>query len=146
MPRKTKVSLRSNFAERFGRVIVVSHEASRTGAPQVAGDVLRALADIAEETVLIHRWGGPRKADLDAVADRSVFEPFRRSRVILRRFRATRSLAVKLEQFAAQLLLRRYRPELVWCNTTLSACYVKPCRRLGIPVVLHVHELGDLIH
>ena len=123
-------------------VLVVSHEASRTGAPRVAGDVVRTIGQ-RWPTVLVYRWGGPLARELGEAADRSQLEPFARVRALLRRQRRTRRLAVRLEGLAALLVLLRYRPAMVWLNTVLSACYVAPARRLGIPVVLHVHEMGE---
>ena len=124
--------------------MVVSHEASRTGAPRTVIDILRGLEGLDAERMLVHRWGGPLASQMDAAADRHLHEPLRRVRAQLRNHRRTRRLAVPVETFAASLVLRRFRPELVWCNTSLSACYVRPAQRAGIPVVLHVHELGEL--
>ena len=39
--------------------LVVSHEASRTGAPRVAVELLHALREAGHRTVVVHRWGGP---------------------------------------------------------------------------------------
>ena len=58
----------------------------------------------------------------------------------LRRWRRTRRLAVIVEQRAATKVLRRLRPSVVWCNTVLTACYVKPACRFGVPVILLSHE------
>ena len=107
-------------------------------------EVLRGLAGTGAERVLIHRWGGPLATELDAAADRHRHEPLSHLRVVLRRWRHTRGVAVWLEQAVAFAVLARYRPNLVWCNTSLSACYVRPAQRLRIPVVLHVHEMAEL--
>ena len=122
---------------------MVSHEASLTGAPRVAREVIRALQSHGYKTEVVHRWGGPLEQELNIAADRHRFEPFRRLRVVLRRLRSTRRLALALESFAAGVVLRRVRPRLVWCNTSLAASYVRPAQRLGIPVILHVHETPD---
>lgn len=126
------------------RVIVVSHEASRTGAPRVAIDLLASLNAAGFQTIVIHRWGGPLEAELNEMAGRIGFEPLRRIRATLRRNSRTKRFAVVVETMAARFVLFRYRPVLVWCNTSLSACYVKPCQRAGVPVVLHVHETREL--
>lgn len=121
-------------------IVVVSHEASRTGAPRVGVEILRALVGVGAQRVVVHRWGGPLVTDFDAAADASVVEPWRRLRVVLRRWRRTRRLAVVLEERAATRVLRRLDPSVVWCNTVLAACYVRPARRLGVPVILLSHE------
>lgn len=128
-----------------GPILIVSHEASRTGAPRVAVDILRALQPMDTRTVVVHRWGGPMRDELDRAADGSAVEPLRHLRVILRRWRATRGWALAVERMGASLVLRRLEPSLVWCNTVLSAAYVRPAQRRRIPVVLHGHELRPLV-
>lgn len=72
-----------------------------------------------------------------------VTEPFCRLRVLLRKWRWTRRLANQVERFSAALVIRWQRPDVIWCNTVLSTCYVKPGLRLGKGVVLHSHEARD---
>ena len=127
------------------RVLVVSHEASLTGAPKVAIEILRALGDAGMHTTLVNRWGGPLEPELRKQARSSRREPLSHLRVALRRFRTTRPLACKIELAAARKVLKATHPQLVWANTALSACYVQPALDLGIPVVLHLHELGQLL-
>jgi glycosyltransferase involved in cell wall biosynthesis len=125
-------------------VLIVSHEASRTGAPRVAVEIVEALAGLPVERVAVVRWHGPLTTDFRHSADRTRLEPLRRLRVTLRRFRTTRRLAVTLEQGVARLLLIRERPAVAYLNTVKSACYIRPALDLGIRVVLHSHEVGDL--
>lgn len=122
------------------RILVVLHEASRTGAPRVAIDVLDALDADDWDRWAVVRWGGPLVEDIRATGSRVVFEPLRRTRAALRRWRRSRWLATWLEQIAAVIILAATRPDVVWCNTTLSSCYVRPARLLGRHVVLHAHE------
>lgn len=126
------------------RVLVVTHEASRTGAPRVALDVIEALEMHGITTVAVVRWPGSLSPEFDIAADRTRLEPLRRLRVFLRRFRRTRRLAIAVEQKAAGMVLRQERPDLVYLNTVKSACYVRPAVKLGLPVILHSHELGNL--
>lgn len=133
-----------NRRQRRDRILVVCHEASRTGAPRVVVDLLGVLGDEGFERVAIARWGGPLVDELRAVSDHYAYEPLRRIRAGLRRWSRTRALAVRVEESAAALTVRRFRPDVVYANTVLSASYVGPARRMGIPVVLHVHELAPL--
>ncbi len=162
------------------RVLVVSHEATRTGAPAVAVEVVGALAPRARVEVVL-RWPGPLAPDFARAGGSPDSgraggspdsgraggspdsgraggspdsgraggmvrtEPLRHLRVLLRRNRRTRDAATRLERWAAGRVLDRSRPDLVWANTVLSACYLEPARARGIPAVLHVHELGRLI-
>lgn len=125
------------------KMLLVSHEASLTGAPRVAVEILRASGLVDERVVLV-RWPGPLSADLEAAADRCRSEPLRRSRVALRRFRPTRPWAAHVEEAAARFVLRRERPDLVYLNTVKSACYIRPAVDLGCRVILHSHEMNPL--
>ena len=122
------------------RVLVVNHEASLSGAPRVALDVVKALRAEGDEVILVHRWGGPFRGEMDAAASRAYLEPWAPVRAALRRVRRLRPLANRLEAFAARRVVRRERPDLVWANTVLSAAYVVAARQAGVPVVLHSHE------
>lgn len=124
---------------KLGRVMVVSHEASRTGAPRVAISLLKVLDEMGWTTAIVHRHGGPMRSALDAAADVSYNEPCWRLRGQLRRFGWER-LACRLETWSAKWVLKRYRPRLVWGNTVLAAPYVLAAGQLGIPVVWYSHE------
>ena len=127
------------------RVLLVSHEASRTGAPRVAVRVAEALrAGRAANVVTVLRWPGPLQDDLRGGSDRFLLEPLRRTRVWLRRTRRTRRLAVLVETAVAWAVIAVVRPDVVYANTTLSACYVRPALGWRRRVVLHVHELEPL--
>jgi glycosyltransferase involved in cell wall biosynthesis len=120
--------------------LVVSHEASRTGAPRVAIEVIQALEASEWDRRVVLRWPGPLRAEFAATGAKVVTEPLRRLRVLLRMWPPTRPLANRLERWSAALVILWQRPDVIWCNTVLSACYVKPGLRRGLGVVLHVHE------
>ena len=119
---------------------MVSHEASRTGAPRVAIEVIEALAESKWDRRVVLRWPGPLRAEFAATGATVVTEPLRRLRVLLRMWPPTRPLANHLEQFSAALVILWQRPDVIWCNTVVSACYVRPGLRRGLGVVLHAHE------
>jgi hypothetical protein len=120
--------------------LVVSHEASRTGAPRVAIQVLEALDGNVWDRRVVLRWDGPLRPEFAATGAKVIVEPFRRLRVLLRMWPRTRVLANHLEQLSAALVILRHRPDVIWCNTVVSACYVRPGLRRGLGVVLHAHE------
>ena len=122
----------------------VSHEASRTGAPRIGVDLLEALGGLPVERVTVLRWPGPLGDELARASDHFRMEPLRRLRVVLRRFRASRPLAIRLEERVAARVLRRVDPDLVYLNTVISACYARPALEQGRQVLLHVHELEPL--
>lgn len=127
------------------RVLVVSHEAQRTGAPKVAVEIQRSLqADPAIEVVSLLRSGGPLAGQFAMTCDRLHREPLARLRAMLRRWRPFRQAVNRLDEAIAWSMLIRSRPAVVYLNTVKSGCYVRPAQRLGIPTVLHVHEVGLL--
>ena len=123
-----------------GRVLVVCHEGSRTGAPRVAAEITRTLVNGGWEVRVVLRWPGPMKREFERAGARVTLEPLRRIRAGLRLRRSTARFANLLEQVAAAVQIVRSRPDLVWCNTVLSACYVRPARLLRRQVILHAHE------
>ena len=126
-------------------MLVVSHEAQRTGAPKVAIEIQRSLHGENEtEVVSLLRSGGPLTGGFAATSDRLRREPLARMRAVLRRSRRLRKRVDLLDELIAWSMLKRSRPTVVYLNTVKSACYVRPALWLGIPTILHVHELGPL--
>lgn len=142
MPVTGTVVARTNPEDRVRRVTVVSHEASRTGAPRVAVELLNALRQGGWSTTVVHRHGGPLRAELDDAADATRNEVLWRARGQLRRAGFGRT-AVYLEMAAARHELKRRRPDLVWANTVVAVPYVRAACDLGIPVVWYAHEQAD---
>lgn len=121
-------------------VLVVSHEASRTGAPKVALNLLTALRKAGARTILVYRWGGPMRKELTSAAHDGRREPLAHLRVLLRRQPVTRALARRVEVWAIRRVLDQYRPDIVWCNTVLAAIYATEATARGIPCVVYSHE------
>ena len=126
------------------RVLVVSHEASRTGAPRVAVEVLRALRLAGHEAHCVVRWPGPMTDDLRREARGLRLEPLRRLRVLAQRSGWYRSAAF-VATVGATLSVMRNRPDVVYVNSLVALPYLRPCRRLGIPAVLHIHEVQPYV-
>jgi glycosyltransferase involved in cell wall biosynthesis len=126
------------------RILVVSHEATLTGAPRVAVEVVRALTGEDRTVVAVLRAGGPLTPAFDDAADVTKREPLARLRALVRRARRLRGFVNRLDEVVAAAVLWRQRPTALFLNTVKSACYVRPALRRGIPVVLFSHELGTL--
>lgn len=124
------------------RALVVSHEASRTGAPLVAVEVLRALAAEGWSTTLLERCPGPLSPTMRELADRTMVEPFLRLRSVLRvvPLHPAKALADRIDRWVADRCIRDTDVDLVWCNTALCAPEAAAARRRGLPVVLLGHE------
>src|SRR4051812_23355984 len=74
------------------RVVLVSHEASLSGAPRVAVEVVRTLVANSAPVVAVLRWGGPLRDDFVEAGAIVRMEPFRRSRALLRQWKPSRRL------------------------------------------------------
>lgn len=126
-------------------MLVVSHEATRTGAPRVAVDLVDAYRDAGWHTVAVLRWGGPLRSAFERAAEVTIDEPASRLRAALSRHPRTKQLVPALSRFAARRVLRRFRPDLVWCNTVISSPYAVAAARLGIPSIVFSHEQEEVV-
>lgn len=123
-------------------MLLIAHEATRTGAPRIAVEIGRGLRASGSRVRLVLRWDGPLRPDLAAAVSHVTLEPLRRTRAALRK--TVPRVADRFEEAVALFVLAWFRPRLVYANTVKAACYVRPAIWLGIPVVLHVHELEPL--
>lgn len=124
-------------------VMLVSHEASRTGAPRVAVELAKGFLDAGLRVLVVLRWDGPLRTDFEATGATVVTEPGRHLRVLLRRFSAGRRWAIDWEQLMARWAMQRYRPGAVYLNTALSISYAGPAINMKLPVAVHLHEVDD---
>lgn len=128
------------------RVLLVSHEASRSGAPRVAVLAVRALQEQGREVVVVTQRPGPLEPDFAALAPTRVERLWRvRRRLWSRPGRLRTPLTGLLEVAVAVATTLRSRCEVVYVNSTSAAAYVRAGRLLRRPVVLHVHESGEVL-
>lgn len=127
-------------------VMLVSHEASRTGAPRVAVELAQGFVDAGLRVLVLLRWDGPLRADFESTGATVVTEPGRHLRVFLRRFRTGKRWAVAWEDWMARWALRRYRPRAVYLNTALSLPFAVPALASKTQVAVHLHEVDDWLH
>jgi glycosyltransferase involved in cell wall biosynthesis len=125
------------------RVLVVSHDATRTGAPRVAVEIQRSLQQAGVEVISVLRAGGGMEGDFAATSNRLVREPFPRVRAVLRRRRQLHGLINRWDELVARFMLVRYRPAAVFLNTVRAANYLKPALARQVGAVLYVHETGS---
>ena len=124
-------------------VMLVSHEASRTGAPRVAVELAKGFLDAGLRVLVVLRWDGPLRTDFESTGATVVTEPGRHLRVLLRRFRAGKRWALGWENLMARWAMRRYRPGAIYLNTALSISYAAPAIDMKLPVAVHLHEVDD---
>jgi glycosyltransferase involved in cell wall biosynthesis len=123
------------------RVLLVTHEASRTGAPRVAVLVAQSLVRQGHSVRVVSRAHGPLLTDFQSAAPTSV-EPLPRIRNKLWSWQLTRVVAYLLDTLIAIAMLARWSPDLIYVNTTAAGVYLRPALWLRRCVLLHVHESG----
>jgi glycosyltransferase involved in cell wall biosynthesis len=125
------------------RVLLVTHEASRSGAPRVAVLVARSLVEQGHRVHVVSRRPGPLLAEFAAVAP-TALEPFNRVRRKLWSVPGGGRLAHLVEVLLVVATLLRRRPDLVYVNSAAAAAYLRPAAWVGARRLLHVHESGTL--
>lgn len=118
------------------KVLFVSHDASRTGAPLLLLSLLRWLrGDSDIEIRIVLKNGGDLEREFAAAGpcttlhwDRAARRPLLR---LLRRRRVRSGLR---------------GADLVYSNTITNGAVTAELARLGIPIITHVHELENYIH
>lgn len=120
------------------RVLLVTHEASLSGAPRVAQLSARALARAGHEVVVRSRRPGPALPGFAAVAPTRVEGWWRLRRRLWDV--PIPGLALIVDTLGVLATLLRVRPDLVYVNSVSAAVYLRPARWCRLPVVLHVHE------
>ncbi|WP_248580525.1 glycosyltransferase [Nocardioides sp. InS609-2] len=130
----------------MSRVLLVSHEASRTGAPRIAALVAHCLVEQGHDVRVVSQRPGPLLPDFAHVAPTRVEPLWRvRRRLWSRPGRFRDPVARLLELTVALVTVLMARPDIVYVNSSSAAAYVRVGRLLGHPVVLHVHESGEVL-
>ena len=125
------------------RILLVSHEASLTGAPKVALEILRSLERNAFDPHVVMGSEGGLVKDFRELSTRSYVRPARKLLGLLYKLRITRSqhAASIVDHLVAFWVLLRIRPDLVYINSVLATQYLKPSLLLRKKAILHCHEL-----
>ena len=112
-------------------IIIVSHEASETGAPILASNIGKKLSEKANIITILLKEG-------------KLLEQFKKHSVAL--------LQPKEEQIFARLLsseinkiTKGIKPQLAIINSVVSAGSIQPLRSLGIPTITLFHEFSSYI-
>jgi len=125
------------------RVLLITHEASLSGAPRIAHLVARALTARGHKVAILSRRPGPLIADFRAVAPTSL-EFLYRVRRRLWLVSGLAWLALAVDTALATLTVLRHRPDLVYINSTSAAVYMRPSLWLRRRVVVHTHESTEV--
>lgn len=126
-------------------VMLVSHEASRTGAPRVALNTAEWLVKAGLRVVVIARTPGPMVEEFRSSGATVYVEPLYAVRILLRRYKLSKPLARFVENLAAKILLDRLRPRKIYLNSVLSLSYARAALKNSTPTIAHLHETGALL-
>ncbi len=110
-------------------VIVLVHEASRTGAPILAWNIVRVLRERANAVVLLQRTGVLEDAFEEAAS------------AIVKLPAGFASYEAEYEALA-RAMIRHYQPDYVIANSVETRGLVPAFERNGVPVVALVHEFS----
>jgi glycosyltransferase involved in cell wall biosynthesis len=116
----------------------------------VAIEVLRSWTALPGRRHTVLKGGGPLLSEFQAWSDHVKMHsaPLRES-LWRKGFKEARRgpyvVAGRFDIVGARRVLRSLRPTLVWANTLVSADYAWAASQLGIPSILHCHELGRYV-
>jgi glycosyltransferase involved in cell wall biosynthesis len=132
------------------RIVFLLHQFSQTGSPRLSIDIAEGFR--AEASVRIVSWeGGPLLDRARALGPTVVLRPDGSGRILPRKVASAGAVqllagagsrARSLRQAAS---LRSWRPNLVSVSSVEALPMVGMLRLGGVPVVLHVHELGTAL-
>jgi glycosyltransferase involved in cell wall biosynthesis len=125
------------------RVLLITHEASRTGAPRIAALVARRLVGAGHDVRIVTRRPGPLEADFRDLAPTEI-EPFYRVRRRLWLTPGAGLLALLVDTVLAAVTVLASRADVVYLNSTASVGYLRPALWLRRAVVLHGHESAEV--
>ena len=112
-------------------ILVVSHEASTTGAPILALNICQKLLDKYNVVSLVLR-GGDLEGGFREVS--STFIKVRSSITTVKMINRSVSLATKIK-----------KPKYAIVNSIVSASAIEPISKQGIPVICLIHEFSAYI-
>lgn len=122
------------------KVLMISHEASRSGAPRIAVLVVSCLVDAGHTVQVVSQRPGPLVEDFSVLAPTRVHPCWRlRARLWLLPMALARRVAI-LDQLLALLTILRSGCDVVYINTSSATHYLRPALWARRRVVLHVHE------
>ncbi len=110
-------------------ILFINHEESLTGAPKILLEVAKTAMSLYSVAVLSKQKGGLSGEYQKAFGDR-LFYPH--------------EISDEAERHRlARAMLLKFRPALVYANSIISYEYACEAKKLGIPVIFHIHEMAS---
>lgn len=134
-------------AAKLSKVIVVSHDASRSGAPILLLHILRWMRrekNVIISTILIR--DGELRSEFEEIGSVKVIQ---KPKSVLLKV-VERITARKVSELGHRLLVKRiiseFSPDVVYANTAVSLGFLGALHlKIKCPVICHVHELNYMI-
>ena len=118
------------------KILFISHDAERTGAPAELLLIVRYLDRTRYEPTVLLGKEGPLQNEFANCAPVLLQSLFPRAPKYLREIASARRRIG---------LLRNVRPDLLYCNTVMTAKWLLYAQLLHIPATVHVHELSAIV-
>ncbi len=109
-------------------------------------EAVPVLRELSSELVIVNKSPGPLSPQLRAASDVFIESPrplVSQGRRIARVSSMDRFVP-RIDRIISRSIVQDVRPDLVYASTVLSSEYATAAQRLGIPVLLHVHEAQPL--
>jgi len=135
--------------KRAGKILFISHDASRTGAPILLLQLLQWIKRNTEiQFEILLQKGGPLQDDFAALAPTTILKLSRPVSFIRKSYnRLGRKIPMGFSMAAKALkYARKGNINLIYANTVVVAEEVAALSQLSIPIIWHIHEMPFIIH
>lgn len=110
-------------------ILFINHEESLTGAPRIICEIAKEAMKKYSIAVISKMKGGMSEEFQEAFLGRLYYP---------------HDLLEQRERHAvARLMLKKIKPKMVYVNSVVSYEYAAEAKKLGIPVIFHVHEMAS---
>ncbi|MBT4166182.1 glycosyltransferase [archaeon] len=110
------------------KILFINHEESRTGAPRVVFDVAKQIKNYFEVKMVSFKKGSMHN-EFAKEFNNIIYSP--------------ESLIPESAENHSKKILLKEKPDLVYVNCIVSYIFAIEARKLGIPVIFHIHELEE---
>lgn len=110
-------------------VLFINHEESRTGAPRILFEIAKEVKNKYPVAVISKMKGGMSGEFAEIFKD-NLFYPHE-------------NLETRDRHEMAKIMLLKLKPKMVYVNSIVSYEYAAEAKKLGIPVIFHVHEMAS---
>jgi glycosyltransferase involved in cell wall biosynthesis len=110
-------------------ILFINHEESRTGAPRIIFEIAKSALE-KYSIAIISKVKGGMSAEFKEAFDDKLYYPHE-------------LLEQRERHEVARIMLEKIKPKLVYVNSIVSYEYACEAKKLGIPVIFHIHEMAN---